>query len=1028
MNKLALVDANLSRVTDVVQEVFRQIGSLKRQASKAVRYKKLSHRLNHLYLAHANFQYGIVQASVGELERRAHDQTSDVGQFQEELSEKETALSERKVERQTLSEQIQEAQQGVFDLRSQKEQALNEGQLAEIKKSSLLERIEQAKGDLVSIESQLGEIAQKVDSGEQDKQLHLDILGGSDEVFQVRNDELEGVEAKLKAAESDLQKTKWQLIEAEKTARLIREESSKYEIEEKTTANRHEHLLKELADQEESESSARNSLEGFQKTLAGVEKKRETVSQQLAEAREKTVSLSGEFRNLQLKIQESDRGIAQKTARLKLLQQLQEKFEGFGEGAKVLLKGGLGGVCEGQIFKPVTSGLVVESGYEKAVEALLGSAVEAVSVTDAESAREILTQFEEQKIGAGVLSFPVEGIDTGSAVKDLPAFLRPAAELVSFSSDEDSRSTSLLKPLLGSCYVVDKAADFLSFWKDNQTFQFLFVATQSGELIDGRGLFYGGYRKGGDKSILQRETELRRITKEIEVDQKILDGFRVEAEALNKSLEESEKAIESARQQSVEIERESSIMQAEERNAERTLENLSSRRQRLEQEQALIIGNREKNAARFKEAQGKLSASESQVSESREIIDSIEEGLVSIREDRDSRRESLAQARFDLAEKRQKLDTLSQGLTEMEQRKGTLQVLESSRKREVADWTEQIGSLEQVAQNKIAEVEALSGKLVEAQETVEKIRTSLKEIEEVIQKLEQEQTVLRERSEGRRSALSQSQVKLAEERSRLHFLLEEVTREYQVELKSINWRMELWLANQPPEGFKPLDLDDAESPEKEEDASEESKEDELSAEVPVVKENTLREPTEVELSAFDEVAWDEISSEVDALRKRIQTIGPVNLVAIEEYSELKERFEFLKTQSEDLVHSKNELLEAIDRINETSQKQFSETFDLIRKNFVTTFQTLFGGGKADLVLVEAEDVLESGIEIIAQPPGTKLKSISLLSGGQRTMTAVGLLFAIYMVKPSPFCVLDELDAPLDESNISRFTGLLKEFT
>jgi chromosome segregation protein len=150
-------------------------------------------------------------------------------------------------------------------------------------------------------------------------------------------------------------------------------------------------------------------------------------------------------------------------------------------------------------------------------------------------------------------------------------------------------------------------------------------------------------------------------------------------------------------------------------------------------------------------------------------------------------------------------------------------------------------------------------------------------------------------------------------------------------------------------------------------------------------------------------------------------------VAIEEYSDLKQRHDFLQTQCGDLTTAKADLLKAIDEINQTSQKQFEVTFEQIKKNFAYTFQTLFGGGRAALELVQTEDILESGIDIVAQPPGTKLKGISLLSGGQKTLTAVALLFALYMVKPSPFCLLDELDAPLDESNIGRFTELLKKF-
>ena len=175
-------------------------------------------------------------------------------------------------------------------------------------------------------------------------------------------------------------------------------------------------------------------------------------------------------------------------------------------------------------------------------------------------------------------------------------------------------------------------------------------------------------------------------------------------------------------------------------------------------------------------------------------------------------------------------------------------------------------------------------------------------------------------------------------------------------------------------------------------------------------------------------AWEDPVKRRDVYkRQRMGSMGAVNLVAIEEYSELKQRHDFLRTQSDDLARAKTELVAAIDEINQTSQRQFELTFNQVRKNFDFTFQTLFGGGRAAIELVQSEDVLESGIEIVVQPPGTRLKNISLLSGGQRTLTAVALLFALYLVKPSPFCLLDELDAPLDESNIGRFTDLLRKF-
>jgi chromosome segregation protein len=156
-------------------------------------------------------------------------------------------------------------------------------------------------------------------------------------------------------------------------------------------------------------------------------------------------------------------------------------------------------------------------------------------------------------------------------------------------------------------------------------------------------------------------------------------------------------------------------------------------------------------------------------------------------------------------------------------------------------------------------------------------------------------------------------------------------------------------------------------------------------------------------------------------------MGPVNLVAIDEYEETEQRHQFLTGQYDDLVKAKDQLMEVINRINTQTREMFTETFNRIRENFRSTFTEIFGGGKADLQLVDEGDVLESGIDIVARPPGKQLQSISLLSGGEQTMTAVALLFSIYQVKPSPFCVLDELDAPLDESNINRFVRILQRF-
>ena len=164
---------------------------------------------------------------------------------------------------------------------------------------------------------------------------------------------------------------------------------------------------------------------------------------------------------------------------------------------------------------------------------------------------------------------------------------------------------------------------------------------------------------------------------------------------------------------------------------------------------------------------------------------------------------------------------------------------------------------------------------------------------------------------------------------------------------------------------------------------------------------------------------------VVALKGKIERLGPVNMMAIEEFDDLDERYEFLTTQRDDLVESIRATGDAIARINRTTGERFRAAFTAINTHFQETFSTLFGGGRAGLVLLDESDLLDSGIDIIAQPPGKRLQSIQLLSGGEKALSAMALMFAIFKYKPSPFCLLDEIDAPLDEANIGRFVEMLR---
>lgn len=1052
MSKLALTDQNLARVADVIGEVSRQIGSLRRQASKAMRYKRLSFRLRHLSLAWSGYHHAQFASSLGELESKVQVLREEANARRSNLEEQQGAMEEKKGQRSRMNQRVQDAQQAVFDLRSQKEQAENQANLAQIKRTGLEDRLGSSRTNLEELEMQLREVSAQVDTGAQDKQLQLGLLGSSDAVFQQRNRELAIVEGELTKLEQELTQAKFELLQLESTVARLRTDCSGYEVDQKTSANRHEMLAQELEGVRQQQAEATQLAAEHDARVEAALAEKARANEATVTAQQTITDLTREFRESQRKLQEIDRALAQRTARLRLLQQLQEKWEGFGEGAKAVLQGRLDGALAGAKALPITQGLAIKPDFGKAVETLLGAAAEAISVSDLATAQRILTQLENEQIGSAVLRVGELRADGPASGAELPAGLTPAVQAL---GEMDPAHPAI--GVLNECYVADDLAAFLEFWKANPTFGFLAVATRKGDLVDRRGFVYGGHHssKRSANSIVQREIDLRETARLLAEEQKSHDEQKAAIDALNARLAEAEQALEQRRADVLTATQTLASAQADQRGAQRAAEDVANRVRRMEGEVVGLEQARNEALARWQKAQAGLADATAQAEAHRQKIQASEVRLNELRADRDVKRESLAQARLELAERRQKVEVLDRGLGEMERRRQQLSELLVQRQQEIETWSVQIAELE----SESAQQRERASQLVEtfgvAQQQVEIARNELIVLEREISALEGAQRSLHTQADTAHEQLSVHEVKLAETRQRAQFLAEEVQREYQTEVTSLDWKQLLWHADDEPEGVKPLDLDDDED----ENSGAEAKAEEAAKEVrldtiaqpagegaateaatgeqpaaeaaPVKRRRKPKapkgEPTEDGLAALEKTNWDEIKTEADALRSRIGSMGAVNLVAIEEYAELKQRFDFLKAQSDDLTTAKTELLQAIDEINQTSQRQFEVTFEQIRKNFEYTFHTLFGGGRANIELVQGEDILESGIEIVAQPPGTKLKGITLLSGGQKTLTAVALLFALYMVKPSPFCLLDELDAPLDESNIGRFTELLKKF-
>ncbi len=576
-----------------------------------------------------------------------------------------------------------------------------------------------------------------------------------------------------------------------------------------------------------------------------------------------------------------------------------------------------------------------------------------------------------------------------ATARDLTVAATSASSVISC----DDAIRPLIEGLLGRTRIVpDLATATTAFREAHGAFDFV---TQTGELLSRHGIYTGGAANGnGSKapaSILGRKNQIAQLQQRLatlqeEINARSRDKGALQSEqtSLQASLQQAQSEL---RAQEVAIaahEGEFNALQTSLRSLQNKIETVVYEIQALAEHQREGQEKRAGIAARLAELEAREQAVQRAVTESNAALEQL-------REQRDSANTLLTEAKVNLAGEDQLHASLGRQKPPLEERLRELAQLVQQRRAECHSFLQRKAQLETEIEEARRLIQRLAHeRAILSQQTADLIAQKDAQDSDITSR---EETLRSERQgltdlQQQRGAID---VELAQKTMSVQNLRERIQQKYQVNLDSVRSEcITITLADEGPPKVQTL--------------------------------------TPEEMAAAGVATdWNLVAQQVAALQTRLDELGPVNLVAIEEYEETEQRHEFLSKQNEDLVQAKAQLIEAINRINAQTRQMFIETFNKIRENFQAMFVGIFDGGKADLKLVDEGDVLESGIDIMARPPGKQLQSISLLSGGEQTMTAVALLFSIYQVKPSPFCVLDELDAPLDESNVTRFVRLLQRF-
>ncbi len=984
LRKLEATEANLLRLGDIIKEVKRQIGSLQRQAGKARRYQALLLDLQVLDSHHSRAQLDSLAVEL-ERSRAATVQLDEQQRSTEaEIEEYENRVAGERAQLDVVDAQINAARAEVQRLQNQIASYRNRIDFNRERAEELTGLIGRYETDVASAEAKRAQ--QKTEIHDTDlllletkrllaaKQIELEEL--SARAAEVR-EACENRERELQALELAISKSENRLADFESEIAS-------------TTARRAatEPRVAELRASLGEAAAARQTIADQLAQVRAAAEEEQTALQELGAqtpaAEEELHRQEGRLREAESALMSNDRAITEGQSRLEILQQLNAEGEGLAEGSQAVLRG----LDQPERILPAIKGALaslieVDEDFIRAIEAALGRNLNAIVLQDGGLAAEIIAILTGKRLGQTALIAPGLSAAPTPSMRGLP----PGA--IGWATEKvraDVEFDLLVRQLLGNVVLVRDLSEALKLKRE---FPDLTFATRGGEVVSAEGVIYGGLINQEIGSLFARKTQIAKLAAEQEKllgEQANLQEKRDEAKrhvgAAAEHLANIREQLQAARSEHGATTARTSALDREWYEANRRFEALDWERATLDQQLA--------------SAAERLAHLENEAEEQREFLAGGRKRLTNLESAAETEHlrdaeitEQVGELRLAVATERQRHEGLRTQRAPMTTREAELSELIATRRSDIANYQARLEqqSVETAAAERAIEENNVN--LTRAEAAVAEIAQTraarLAEVNELEADLRVRRKALSELHDARgKEEVRQTQIQL-----KMENLAEHVMRRYQIDLREFAVDRYAFIKSYRAQ----------------------------------IKQ---RGKAEAE-TATEQIEEEQLRLLVEEMTRQLDAMGPVNLDAVHEYDELEERYKFLETQNTDLTNSRRELLDVIARINQTTEKLFAETFAQVRINFREMFAELFGGGRADLALLDENDALNCGIDIIAKPPGKQLQSVSLLSGGERTMTAVALLFAIYMVRPSPFCVLDEMDAPLDESNINRFIKVLDRF-
>jgi len=967
-SKLESTHQNQLRVNDIIIEVKRQLNSLERQAKKAERYQKLRAEIKDLDYRLSSVDYsnlGIEWTAVTEEFKKAED---DVTELHADLGRMESTIEESRADALSAEHELAALRHKIHETENTLSRAEHR---VEMSRSQIVSLTEQRGRDISEMEY-LKQEAIRVTS---QKVLHEDesrvlaaLIYEKNALLADRMDHLEALSRALREKELFIDETRTDVLNAMAAT-----------AGEKTRISNLQTRTSQLDEQDSRGLNEKQDLEWKLQELTGLvaakEKELDEIAARKNAAQEEHARISdrleqtlGKKKSAENILNETKNRFAAQNSRLRSLIELEQSLEGYQKGVRTVMsakKEGSSNERLGTIHGLVADMIETEPQYEVAIEAVLGERLQYVVV---DSHHDSLKAIEYLKTKSGGRSTFLPR--TPREVSSVPFVKNGHAGVIGSALNVvrcNESYKSVAHYLLGDVVVVDTMDTALYLWNKDGFDKT--VVTLYGEILDPSGAVTGGTVEALGTGMLTKRREIKDLEHEVA-------DLTVNVAKLEADLSSLDASIESDKKFEAEVARQIHSAEIEFINKEKDClgvgEDISRAKERIKALDAEMaeraVSRQEFNA---------------EIAESSKLLRNLESGHTNAQASVEALQIELSQRKEEMEIERASITEIRMELTSLQEKQSAaVKSLESLIKSE-ADFGDRLVKRE-------SELATIAVKLSEFEASIAEAETEIKEHIEILdaerlvllseqeahtfkaqalQAAEEQAKQIRHAIESAQKRLSAGEIRRTELRMKIEHLRDRIWTTYHTELDSVVQEM----------GQFEIDVTEA-------------------------------------------------GARLSELHEKIDQMGPINVDALQEYDDLRERYDLLSAQQTDINESIVNLKATIAKLDGETMELFTGAFNTIQEKFKEVFSLLFEGGRAELVLLDPANILESDIEIIAQPRGKKFQSITLLSGGERALTAIALLFAAFLVKPSPFCMLDEVDAPLDEANVTRFTRLIREMS